>query len=405
MSYFIPEIAHPVFHPHGPHGSGKTSLLKIIRKLCDPSNIDVIITPRNQTELVQILDHHYFCPFDNLSDLPPWMSDIFCQVCTGGGFSKRQLYTDEDDIIFQLKRCIGIDGINLVISKPDLLDRSILIYLERIDPNFRLEERDIWKRFEKSKPSILGGIFDTLSNAIAIYPELNLPRLPRMADFARWGYAIAEALKSGGNEFLKAYNANISRQNEEVIQSNTLAQSVLVMMDGRESWSGNLKKAHGELLEIANPDKKDPTFPKCPRTIRKHLERIKANLLDCGISYKIGDRGREGYPIAFHKDQNFGAFASPCSRPLSDNKLAGELSVNQNELNESNTLFASPAKSLSDNACELREPNVANIGGLGETIPTRGEDFDERAGVMEFDGGLSREEAELAALILAGEPT
>ncbi len=74
------------------------------------------------------------------------------------------------------------------------MDRSILLHLERIDPIKRKDEEKLWKDFEEVKPEILGGIFDVISKAMSIYPSVKLSLLPRMADFGKWGYAIAEAL-------------------------------------------------------------------------------------------------------------------------------------------------------------------------------------------------------------------
>jgi hypothetical protein len=88
-----------------------------------------------------------------------------------------------------------------------------------------------------------------------------------------------------GNEFLGAYRCNINRQDEEIIQSNTLAQSVLAFMAERGTWKGTIKQAYEKLHNIANPDKADNTFPKSNRSLRKHLERIKSNLIDYGITY------------------------------------------------------------------------------------------------------------------------
>ena len=36
---------------------------------------------------------------------------------------------------------------------------------------------------------------DTLVKAMEIFPIVHLEKLPRMADFTRWGYAIAESSK------------------------------------------------------------------------------------------------------------------------------------------------------------------------------------------------------------------
>ena len=115
------------------------------------------------------------------------MSDVLSQACTGGGFSKRQLYSDDEDVIYQVKRCMGINGINLLINKSDLMDRTILLHLDRIDSSSRKEEIELWKDFEKARPEIVGGIFDALVLAMKYYPDAKLPRLPRMADFARFG--------------------------------------------------------------------------------------------------------------------------------------------------------------------------------------------------------------------------
>jgi hypothetical protein len=45
---------------------------------------------------------------------------------TGGAFSKRQLYSDANDVIFQFCRTFILNGINILSASPDLLDRSII---------------------------------------------------------------------------------------------------------------------------------------------------------------------------------------------------------------------------------------------------------------------------------------
>ena len=337
ISYFVPDIPHPIFHPHGPHGAGKTSLFKILKIICDPSSIEAIITPRDINQLVQIINHHHVCLFDNLSKIPDRMSDILSQACTGGGFSKRQLYTDDDDIIYKVKRCIGLNGINLLIKKPDLMDRSILIYQDRIDPSNRVEEAKIWEEFQMSIPEILGGIFDALSRAMSIFPTIKLHSLPRMADFARWGCAIAEALGYTSQDFLESYMNNIEKQNDEIIQSNTLAQAVLSLMSSENEWTGTIKVAWKKLSDIADPNKADKTFPGSERSLRKHLDRIKANLLDHGITYEIGPRGEKGYPISFQKRTDLSSSNTGCAANQKDSGIDPEHVMNQDKGIESSS--------------------------------------------------------------------
>lgn len=259
---FVPNIPHPIFHPWGDQGSGKTSMFEFFKELIDPSKLGVFITPRNPEELVQSLAHHYLCLFDNLSSFPDWLSDLFSQACTGGGFSKRMLYTDDDDVIYQIQRCIGINGINLLVSRADMMDRTILLHMDRIEPSMRREKKVIMQEFAEEKPYLLGCIFETLSKAMAIHPTVKLSNLPRMADFMTWGVAISQALGYEASDFIDAYQRSIEAQNSEIINSNTLAQAVLLFMQNRDAWEGTVRQAFEELGNLVVISKDDRTFPK-----------------------------------------------------------------------------------------------------------------------------------------------
>ncbi|MGA2465704.1 MAG: hypothetical protein ABSH06_15300 [Thermodesulfobacteriota bacterium] len=345
ISCLVPNISHPVIHPHGDHGAGKTTACVLIRDLIDPSSLMAQSIPRDFKELIQVLAHHYFPVFDNVSSLPGWISDVFSQACTGGGLSKRKLYTDDEDIIYSFKRPIALNAINVVVHKPDLMDRSILFPLERIHAERRKRERELWGEFENLKPSILGGMFDTLSKAMTIYPMVQLPWTPRMADFGAWGFAIAEALEIGaGEKFLQAYQRNIERQIEEVIQINALAQAVLSFMENQEHWQGTIGDAWKSLYKIAGPQK-DPSFPKNERALRRHLATIRTILQHNSIFYQIYPRSKNGYPIIFTRNPaKFDSFGSPSEFPNKISQLGGERT---GEANKKGDFFGSPSDSSS----------------------------------------------------------
>ena len=262
---------------------------------------------------------HYLPLFDNLSGINGEISDLLCQACTGGGIEQRKLYTDDDSVIFQILRCVGINGINLSVIKPDLLDRTILLHLTRIDSKLRRSETDLWDDFEKARPYILGGIFDLLSKAITIYPDVKLDNLPRLADYGLWGYAIAEAIGTGkGQQFTDDYKMNIDRQTEEAIQSSTLAIAILNCMENRDDLETTIADAFADLKRLADPDPFDKSFPKAPRELRRYLERLKATLEAKGIIYDIGKRDMYGTPIIFRKTANFASYASYASCATSE---------------------------------------------------------------------------------------
>lgn len=330
ISCLVPNIPHPIIHPYGDQGAGKTTFFTFFKLLIDPSKMSVIITPRNMEETVQVLEHHYLCMFDNLSAFPDWLSDLLSQACTGGGFSKRKLYTDDESVIYQIQRCIGLNGINLLISRADLMDRTILLHLERIESSKRKEWRVLMQEFEEERPYLLGCFFDALSKAMGIYPSVRLDNLPRMADFMRWGVAITKALGYEADDFIQAYQANIESQNAEVINSNTLAQAVLTFMQDKESWNGTVKQAFEELGKLVVVTKDDNTFPKRPNKLRNHLNRVKANLLDHGIKFKIEDfnKTEKGVPMSFQKVAKVSSVSSGCSEVNTDKASRAEDNLN-----------------------------------------------------------------------------
>ena len=89
---------------HGEQGSAKTTLQELIKMLVDPSIVKTLTFPRDINELVQQLSHNYIAYYDNISVIKEQISDALCRAVTGSGFSKRQLYTDDDDIIYNFQK-------------------------------------------------------------------------------------------------------------------------------------------------------------------------------------------------------------------------------------------------------------------------------------------------------------
>ena len=234
VSSFIPDFPHPIGVIYGPQGSAKSTFQHLKKRLVDPSQIETLPPPKNLAELSQIASHHWVILFDNLSYMPEWLSDAFCRICTGDSFSKRELFSDDDDVLSSFRRVVGFNGINLLASKPDLLDRSILLGLNAIPRENKKKEKDIFEDFEKIKPFLLGSIFDILVKALIEKDKVNLPGTPRMVDFTYWGVAIARALNYTDENFLMAYDANIRQQHDEAIDASLIAPVVINFMEDKE---------------------------------------------------------------------------------------------------------------------------------------------------------------------------
>ena len=291
ISCLIPDIPHPVPVLHGPQGSGKSSTFKYLRRLIDPSELETLTFPRNYNELVQKLSHNWVALFDNVDILHPWQSDALCRAVTGEGFAKRQLFTDDEDILYRFRRCIGLNGINVAATRADLLDRALLIGLERISPDHRRTERELEHAFNQARPALLGAMFNALAKAMQIEPEIQLVKLPRMADFARWGCAIAVALGHSQDDFLTAYNSNQELQNTEALEAHPLAAAVVALIEENNAITAQPQDLLNELTQVAEQmhmDTKDRLWPKSPNALSRRLREVKTNLANAGIDMEMG---------------------------------------------------------------------------------------------------------------------
>ena len=97
---------YPLLAISGEQGSAKTVLSKMLKALIDPNAAPVRALSREQRELMIAANNSYLLAFDNLSGLPHWLSDALCRLATGGSFAVRQLYTDDEEVLFEASRPI-----------------------------------------------------------------------------------------------------------------------------------------------------------------------------------------------------------------------------------------------------------------------------------------------------------
>jgi hypothetical protein len=71
--------------------------------------------------------------FDNVSGLPAWLSDALCRLASGGSFAVRRLYSDDEEVLFQATRPTLLNGIEDIISRPDLADRAIFLRWNQLE--------------------------------------------------------------------------------------------------------------------------------------------------------------------------------------------------------------------------------------------------------------------------------
>lgn len=189
-------------------GFSKSFLLELIKKFVDPTKPLLLTLHRNVDQFIQQVNHNYINYYDNVKFIPYWLSDEICKAVTGAGHTKRALYTTDEDFVYEHRRCLGLNGINVALTEPDALDRSISIELEDIDDDERRKESELLDEFEKIKPQAFAYILNVIVRAMQIIETLNLKKLPRMADFTEWGEAISQAMGYAPMSFKEIYKEN-----------------------------------------------------------------------------------------------------------------------------------------------------------------------------------------------------
>jgi hypothetical protein len=96
--------------------------------------------------------------YDNLSSIPSSLSDALCRLSTGGALTKRTLYTDADETILEAMRPTILTAITDVVTRGDLLDRTIIHTTPALKDGDRRPEADLWRRYKALAPGLLGAL-------------------------------------------------------------------------------------------------------------------------------------------------------------------------------------------------------------------------------------------------------
>ncbi len=207
---FLPHIIVPIMVMSGGHGTAKTTNTKKIISLADPNLIGVVAMPKDEPGLTALLAGMELIGLDNVGKLSRKFSDKFCIACTGGYDPQRLYYTNADLLSVPLKCNIIINGIGTLITRPDLAERSNVIYYDKIGA--RLTDSQVWEQFNTMKPQLLGSIFNTFRIGLPMVESVldDTAELPRMAEFAKYGAAFIKAMGLDPIQFVKEYSASCS---------------------------------------------------------------------------------------------------------------------------------------------------------------------------------------------------
>jgi hypothetical protein len=195
-------------------------------------------------------------------------------------------------VLFDVSRPAILNGIDDVVTRPDLAQRSLFAKLEPIPEDKRKTEDEILTAFEAKRPVILGALLDGVSTGLRREASIKPRNYPRMADFALWATAC-ETAAWRENTFGPAYSVNIEEAIDAVLDADIIATAVCTMMMKVVTWEGTATLLLLELEAHTIPQiVKSRGWPADHKGLSGRLRRNTEMLRKRGIELEFNRRGR-----------------------------------------------------------------------------------------------------------------
>ncbi|MCA1713291.1 MAG: DUF3854 domain-containing protein [Actinobacteria bacterium] len=294
IAALMPGIPHPILALRGEQGSGKSTATVTVSAIFDPSPAQARKPPRDVEGWVTAASGSWVIAIDNVSGMPDWWSDSLCRAVTGEGDVRRKLYKDGDLFVFNFRRVVIINGIDLGAIRDDLADRLLTIELARIDDRARRLDADLSERWAHCHPRLLGAVLDLAVQVLKVLPTVKLTSMPRMADFARVVAAVDMVLQSDGLARYRRQGGDLAL---DAVESDPVLSAIVKRL--HEPWTGT----GGELKAMLEPafwSARPPKgWPENARDMTALLRRRAPSLRKLGWTVEDLPRGGRNNQVRF----------------------------------------------------------------------------------------------------------
>lgn len=313
LQCLIPDIPKAILNITGAYGTVKSTGMGAIVELFDRSSMrdlpsGLLSMHENIKELVQNLDHHWVCYFDNLSGLDEEQSDALSRAVTGSAMEKRQLYSDDEDVARRFRRCVGFNSIGLVVSKTDVMSRSVVLETKPVLASQRKTDKEIKASLSGFAGRIFGDALTIVSRAKKMIDGgFTISEKPRMADFAVWGEALSQSMGFKPDVFLNAYYLNTEHAMEAVLRTNVVGGLLLDYLEGLFKTITDIDFSAHQLYTKLRVEAEEAhynvrqDFPNNPSRLGVIIREIAPNLPSQGIrcTFKREGKGMRYYFTKF----------------------------------------------------------------------------------------------------------
>jgi energy-coupling factor transporter ATP-binding protein EcfA2 len=288
-----PDTPYPGLELVGEQGSGKSTAAEALRRVIDPSSCNLRGAPKTVEDIFVAAGQNHVVAYENVSHLPGPMQDALCILSTGGGYSKRMLYSNDDEHVINVRRPWMLNGISIAVTQQDAVDRVISVECPVIEE--RQSSSRQWDEFESALPGILGGLLDTASKALGVLPSMKLPPAdrPRLVEFALLGMAVARSAGRDSAEFMDKFKELRAETVARTLDASPVAAAVVDMIEADPAGITQPVKAILNRLERYKPTGAD-AWPRSPKGLGDALRRAAPALRQMGIECKCLGKGSGG---------------------------------------------------------------------------------------------------------------
>lgn len=297
LECYRPETNYPLLVLLGDQGSAKSTTQQRLKQLMDPSAMELRVAPKQEKDLFIAASNDLVLSYNNLSYISPEQQDAMCCLSTGGTYTPRMLYSNNQELVLKIQRPMVINGIDALITRQDLLERTICIDLPVIEETARRTDRDLDSYFERHRPAIHGALLNIFCKALDLLPSIPSEDLARMADFTLLGRAVAVTLGHESAYFDEVYKDNQRRALEKGLETCPVyPELVRLLREEPQGFHGN----YADLLRRLerNMMSRPENWPKSSKKIAAILKRQKAALRKVGIMVAYDStRYENGYRV------------------------------------------------------------------------------------------------------------
>ena len=198
--------------------------------------------------------------FDNVDTLAR-LSDALCRLSTGGGLSKRKLYSDGDVFAVDAMRPVLIAGLDPTFYKQDLIERIIRVTLTK--PKQYMDEEEFREHRKVHIAQWRGALYSLVSDVLRDVHTIKQTS-SRFGMFSRVGECVARRMGRDDGWFARVYTAMRLEMASEAACADSVYLFLTDFLGGLSqkvgtTWTGTstdlfieMKVAFGDLAQMVS---------------------------------------------------------------------------------------------------------------------------------------------------------